>query len=149
LLAFGFEDLADRALAAGVYGFIVPDLPYEESTELRAVLEAKGLGLIQLVTPATPEDRLKTLCDASRGFVYAVTITGITGGAGLPVDLADYFTKVVSHSTIPVCAGFGIREAKDVAAVGQYVAGAIVGSALVEVLERGEDPKPFLEALIE
>lgn len=149
LLAFGFEDLADRALAAGVYGFIVPDLPYEESTELRAVLEAKGLGLIQLVTPATPEDRLKTLCDASRGFVYAVTITGITGGAGLPVDLADYLTKVVSHSTIPVCAGFGIREAKDVAAVGQYVAGAIVGSALVEVLERGEDPKPFLEALIE
>ena len=149
LLAFGFEDLADRALAAGVYGFIVPDLPYEESTELRAVLEAKGLGLIQLVTPATPEDRLKTLCDASRGFVYAVTITGITGGAGLPVDLADYLTKVVSHSTIPVCAGFGIREAKDVAAVGQYVAGAIVGSALVEVLERGEDPKSFLEALIE
>ena len=149
LLAFGFEDLADRALAAGVYGFIVPDLPYEESTELRAVLEAKGLGLIQLVTPATPEDRLKTLCDASRGFVYAVTITGITGGAGLPVDLADYLAKVVSHSTIPVCAGFGIREAKDVAAVGQYVAGAIVGSALVEVLERGEDPKPFLEALIE
>ena len=148
LLAFGFEDLADRALAAGVYGFIVPDLPYEESTELRAVLEAKGLGLIQLVTPATPEDRLKTLCDASRGFVYAVTITGITGGAGLPVDLADYLTKVVSHSTIPVCAGFGIREAKDVAAVGQYVAGAIVGSALVEVLERGEDPKPFLAALI-
>jgi tryptophan synthase alpha chain len=65
------------------------------------------------------------------------------------VDLADYLTKVVSHSTIPVCAGFGIREAKDVAAVGQYVAGAIVGSALVEVLERGEDPKPFLEALIE
>ena len=149
LLAFGFEDLADRALAAGVYGFIVPDLPYEESTELRAVLEAKGLGLIQLVTPATPEDRLKTLCDASRGFVYAVTITGITGGAGLPVDLADYLAKVVSHSTIPVCAGFGIREAKDVAAVGQYVAGAIVGSALVEVLERGEDPKSFLEALIE
>ena len=89
LLAFGFEDLADRALAAGVYGFIVPDLPYEESTELRAVLEAKGLGLIQLVTPATPEDRLKTLCDASRGFVYAVTIRGLTGGAGLPVDMAE------------------------------------------------------------
>jgi tryptophan synthase alpha chain len=149
LLAFGFEALADRALAAGVYGFIVPDLPYEESAELRAALEAKGLGLIQLVTPATPDDRLKTLCDASRGFVYAVTITGITGGAGLPADLADYLTKVASFSTIPVCAGFGIREAKDVAAVGQYVAGAIVGSALVEVLERGEDPRPFLEALIE
>ncbi|MDG2107562.1 MAG: tryptophan synthase subunit alpha [Woeseiaceae bacterium] len=147
LLAFGYEALADRALGAGVYGFIVPDLPYEECAELRAALEARGLGLIQLVTPATPEDRLKILCDASRGFVYAVTITGITGGSELPIDLADYLTKVASHSTIPVCAGFGIREAKDVAAVGQYVAGAIVGSALVEVLESGEDPKPFLEAL--
>ena len=68
LLAFGYEALAERALAAGVCGFIVPDLPFEESGEIRQALEAKGLGLIQLVTPATPEDRLKTLCDASRGF---------------------------------------------------------------------------------
>jgi tryptophan synthase alpha chain len=91
LLAFGYERLADRALETGVCGFIVPDLPFEESAEIRAVLEDRGLGLIQLVTPATPDDRLKMLCDASRGFVYAVTITGITGGdAGLPGDLAGY-----------------------------------------------------------
>ncbi|MCJ7592807.1 MAG: tryptophan synthase subunit alpha [Woeseiaceae bacterium] len=149
LLAFGFDALAERSLAAGVCGFIVPDLPFEESDDLRAALEARGLGLIQLVTPATPDARLKKLCDASRGFVYAVTITGITGGgAGLPTDLADYLAKVVSFSTIPVCAGFGIRAAEDIAAVGLYVSGAIVGSALVEVLERGEDPKPFLKSLI-
>ncbi len=148
LLAFGFDDLAERALAAGVCGFIVPDLPLEESADLRAALDAKGLGLIQLVTPATPDDRLRTLCEVSRGFVYAVTITGITGGGvGLPPDLTDYLAKVSDMSSIPVCAGFGIREAKDVAAVGQHAAGAIVGSALVEVLERGDDPKSFLEAL--
>jgi len=137
--------LAERALVAGVCAFIVPDLPYEESDDIRAALEAKGLGLIQLVTPATPDVRLKMLCEASRGFVYAVTITGITGGAAaLPADLADYLDKVSSYADIPVCAGFGIRAAEDVAAVGQHAAGAIVGSALVEVLEKGEDPRPFL-----
>jgi len=149
LLAFGYDALAELALAAGVCGFIVPDLPYEESEDIRMALEAKGLGLIQLVTPATPDARLKTLCGASRGFVYAVTITGITGGdAGLPADLTDYLAKVAAFSSIPVCAGFGIRATKDVAAVGKHAAGAIVGSALVEVLERGEDPKPFLNSLL-
>jgi tryptophan synthase alpha chain len=148
LLAFGYERLADRALETGVCAFIVPDLPFEESDEIRAALEAKGLGLIQLVTPATPQERLKTLCDASRGFVYAVTITGITGGdAGLPDDLAGYLDKVSGVADIPVCAGFGIRAASDVAAVGAHAAGAIVGSALVEVLERGEDPTGFLNSL--
>ncbi len=149
LLAFGYDALATRALAAGVCGFIVPDLPYEESADIRVALEAQGLGLIQLVTPATPDARLKTLCEASRGFVYAVTITGITGGdAGLPADLTDYLDKVASFSSIPVCAGFGIRATEDVAAVGKHAAGAIVGSALVEVLERGEDPKAFLNSLL-
>jgi tryptophan synthase alpha chain len=148
LLAFGYDALAERALAAGVCGFIVPDLPLEESADIREALEAKGLGLIQLVTPATPDDRLQTLCDVSRGFVYAVTITGITGGgAGLPADLTEYLEKVSGMSNLPVCAGFGIREAKDVAAVGKHAAGAIVGSALVEVLERGDDPREYLGSL--
>ena len=148
LLAFGYDELAERALAAGVCGFIVPDLPFEESAELREALASKGLGLIQLVTPATPDERLKTLCEASRGFVYAVTITGITGGdTGLPADLTDYLDKVSGMSKLPVCAGFGIREAQDVAAVGKHAAGAIVGSALVERLERGEDPRQYLGSL--
>lgn len=149
LLAFGYEALTERALKAGVCGFIVPDLPFEESEELRTALEAKGLGLIQLVTPATPDGRLQSLCDASRGFVYAVTITGITGGdTGLPPDLAEYLDKVTRVSRLPVCAGFGIRAAKDVANVGAHASGAIVGSALVEVLERGDDAAEFLGSLL-
>jgi len=148
LLAFGFEQLAQRALDTGVCGIIVPDLPFEECHHLRTALEEKGLGLIQLVTPATPEKRLKMLCEASRGFVYAVTITGITGGdTGLPDDLTEYLDKVAAASDIPVCAGFGIRVAADVASVGAHVSGAIVGSALVEVLERAEDPVAFLRSL--
>jgi tryptophan synthase alpha chain len=148
LLAFGYERLATRAVETGVCGFIVPDLPFEECGELKSALEKKGVALIQLVTPATPDDRLKTLCAASRGFVYAVTITGITGGdTALPDDLASYLGKVASSSDIPVCAGFGIRAAADVANVGEHVAGAIVGSALVEALEQGEDPAAFLRSL--
>ena len=113
-----------------------------------AALEARGLGLVQLVTPATPDERLDKLSNASRGFVYAVTITGITGGdTGLPDDLAGYLDKVSERSALPVCAGFGIREAKDVANVGEHAAGAIVGSALVEAIERGDSPSDFLRTL--
>ena len=148
LLAFGYEKLAKRAKETGVCAFIVPDLPYEESEALREALEAEGLGVIQLVTPASGDERLKKLGDASRGFVYAVTITGITGGdAGLPDDLAEYLDKVSELSPLPVCAGFGIRAADDVANVGKHAAGAIVGSALVEVLEKGDDPTSFLDSL--
>jgi len=148
LLAFGYENLAKRARDTGVCAFIVPDLPYEESAEISAALEAEGVGLIQLVTPATPPERLKMLAEASRGFLYAVTITGITGGgAGLPTDLADYLDGVSSASPIPVCAGFGIRTADDVVNVGKHAAGAIVGSALVEVMESGKDAAEFLRQL--
>ena len=88
------------------------------------------------------------LADAAKGFVYAVTMTGTTGGdTGLPTDLAAYLDNVAGISKLPVCAGFGIRAAEDVANVGRHVAGAIVGSALVEVLESGEDPASYLTSL--
>jgi tryptophan synthase alpha chain len=147
LLAFGYAKLASRARETGVCAFIVPDLPYEESAEISAALDAEGVGLIQLVTPATPADRLKLLAGASRGFLYAVTVTGITGSSSLPPDLAVYLDQVSAVSSIPVCAGFGIRTAEDVRNVGKHAAGAIVGSALVEVLERGEDPAAYLRQL--
>lgn len=148
LLAYGYDRLAAAARDTGVCGFIVPDLPFEESDDIRAALEQRGIGLIQLVTPATPPERIKMLADASRGFLYAVTITGITGsGSGLPADLADYLDAVTAASPVPVCAGFGIRKAEDVENVGNHAAGAIVGSALVETMENGDDPVAFLESL--
>lgn len=148
LLAYGFDRLAERALDTGVCGFIVPDLPFEECAGFRNALEAKGVGLIQLVTPATPPDRLEMLARESRGFLYAVTITGITGGdGGLPDDLAGYLDKVSRVSPLPVCAGFGVRAAEDIVNIGKHAAGAIVGSALVEVLENGGDPAEFLRQL--
>lgn len=148
LLNYGYARLATDAVAAGVCGFIVPDLPIEESGELVRALDEEGLALVQLVTPVTPPDRLRRLCEASRGFVYAVTITGTTGGeAELPAEVSDYLDRVQAVSPLPVCAGFGIRRAAQVRLLGQHAAGVIVGSALIEQLERGEDPVAFLNGL--
>jgi tryptophan synthase alpha chain len=148
LLAFGLEALGARAAAVGVSGFIVPDLPHEESGPLRVALDPHGLALVQLVTPATPPERLRMLCATSQGFVYAVTRTGITGGEStLPADLAAYLAAVKAAATLPVCAGFGVRHPGQVALIAQHADGVIVGSALIEVLERGEDPAAFLRAL--
>ena len=148
LLAFGFAELAEQSVAAGVCGFIVPDLPWEESEEFRAALDKHGLALVQLVTPVTPDDRLEMLCKGSQGFVYAVTITGITGGdVSLPPTVTDYLDKVKGHTDLPVCAGFGVRHADQVRNLGQNANGVIVGSALVEQLESGQNPAGFLSAL--
>lgn len=149
LLAYGFDALASSAAKSGICGFIVPDLPYEESGEFRSALAAESLGMIQLVTPATPEDRLKKLCAASQGFIYAVTVVGITGGSqDLSADLTDYLDRVKSCASIPVCAGFGVRSAEQVIKLSAHADGVIVGSALLEQLEAGKDPSIFLQQLV-
>ena len=148
LLAYGLAKLPEAAAKAGVSGFIIPDLPYEESADMRAALDRVGLALVQMVTPVTPAARLKMLCEASQGFVYAVTMTGTTGkSVAVPDEVLDYMDRVKAVSPVPVCAGFGIRTAEQVARMHGHVDGVVVGSALVEVLERGEDPAAFLRTL--
>ena len=148
LLAFGLDRLPGAARKAGVSGFIVPDLPFEESGEVRAALEVEGLALVQMVTPVTPPQRLAVLCEAARGFVYAVTMTGTTGkSVAVPDDVLAYMDRVRAASPVPVCAGFGIRGAEQVRRMAGHVDGVVVGSALVEVLERGDDPAAFLKEL--
>jgi len=148
LLAFGLGKLPEAAAQAGVAGFIIPDLPYEESAEMRAALDRAGLALVQMVTPVTPPARLEMLCEASQGFVYAVTMTGTTGkSVAVPDDVLAYMDRVRAVSPVPVCAGFGIRGPEQVARMQGHVDGVVVGSALVETLERGEDPAAFLKSL--
>lgn len=148
LLAYGLDRLPGAARAAGVSGVIVPDLPYEECTELKDALESQGIGLVQMVTPVTPAARLETLCAAARGFVYAVTITGTTGrNVAVPDEVLAYLARVKRVAPVPVCAGFGIRGREQVQRLAGHVDGVVVGSALVEVLERGDDPVAFLESL--
>jgi tryptophan synthase alpha chain len=148
LLAFGLDRLPSAAARAGVSGFIIPDLPYEESAEMRAALDGAGLALVQMVTPVTPPQRLAMLCAASQGFVYAVTMTGTTGkSVAVPDEVLAYMDRVRAVSPVPVCAGFGIRSREQVQRMQGHVDGVVVGSALVEVLERREDPAAFIRSL--
>ena len=153
LLAFGMEHLPRAAARAGVSGFIVPDLPFEESADLHQALAAEGLALVQMVTPVTPPERLKMLCREAKGFVYAVTMTGTTGRsadgkfADVPLEVLEYMDRVKQLASVPVCAGFGIRSARQVARFAPHVDGVVVGSALVETLEKGDDVRAFLKSL--
>jgi tryptophan synthase alpha chain len=148
LLAFGLKRLAESAARAGVSGFIVPDLPLDESVELQAALEAHQIALVQMVTPVTKPERLRQLCKGSQGFVYAVTMTGTTGkNVSVPAEVTSYLDQVRELATVPVCAGFGIRSREQVQSLRGHVDGVVIGSALVEVLERGEDPTEWLRRL--
>jgi tryptophan synthase alpha chain len=148
VIAVGLDEFAGRAADAGVAGLIVPDLPLEECGPVAAALDERGMALVQLVTPVTPADRLELLCRRSQGFVYAVTVTGTTGGdAGGNAAMLEYLDRVRAVAPVPVLAGFGIRTAVQVQALASHADGVIVGSALIEVLERGDDPIAFLRAL--
>jgi tryptophan synthase alpha chain len=148
LLAYGLDKLAEMAARAGVAGFIVPDLPFDESSELRRALDAQGIALVQMVTPVTKPERLKKLCEKSQGFVYAVTMTGTTGKhVSLPEEVVSYLDRVRALAKVPVCAGFGLRSRDQVERLRGHVDGVVFGSALVEVLERGINPTEWLDAL--
>lgn len=148
LLAYGLDRLAASAARAHVAGFIVPDLPYDESSDLRSALDAHGIAMVQMVTPVTKPQRMEQLCRSSQGFVYAVTMTGTTGkNVAVPAEVMGYLDRVRELAEVPVCAGFGIRSREQVERLRGHVDGVVVGSALVEVLERGTDPAEWLRAL--
>jgi tryptophan synthase alpha chain len=153
LLAYGLEELARDAARVGVTGFIVPDLPLEESGEFEVALERCGLALIRMVTPVTPPERLKKICSAARGFIYAVTMTGTTGknmggeAQDRSAEVGAYLDRVRKLAPVPVCAGFGIRGRAQVQLLDPHTDGVIIGSALVETLERGESAALLLDGL--
>ena len=148
LLAFGVDRLPEAAAKAGVSGFIVPDMPVDECDLLKDALAAKGIALVQMVTPVTTPERLVRVVTASTGFVYAVTMTGVTGkSVDVPNEVMQYLDRVRAQSSVPVCAGFGIRSREQVQALAGHVDGVIIGSALVELLERGGDPARWLSEL--
>ncbi len=148
VMQLGFERFADRARAAGVAGLIVPDLPFEECGPLRSVLDARDVALVQLVTPVTPDERAAPICAGSRGFVYAVTMTGITGASVADREgITGYLQRLRAISPLPVAAGFGIRSPDDVRKIAPHANAVIVGSAVVEAIDRGEDPSVLLRSL--
>jgi len=136
VLAFGLKAFAQGAVEAGVDGVIVADLPPEEAGPLSTETRAAGLDLIHLVAPTSPPERMRMIARRSQGFVYAVSLTGVTGPrAELPTDLARYLRELRAVTTKPICVGFGISTPEQVAAVAPYADGIIVGSAIVQLVE--------------
>lgn len=146
LLARGPEACREL-VGAGFDGLIVPDLPLEESEELGGPAEDAGLALIQLVTPLTPTERVARLAEATRGFLYAVTRKGTTGARADSEAVIAYLDRVRSLCARPICAGFGLREPAQLQALRGHAHGAVVGTALIEELSAGNDPRPFLRGL--
>jgi tryptophan synthase alpha chain len=150
ILARGLERFADMLLAVGASGLIVPDLPLEEAPATLAALDARGLALVPLVAPTTPDARLAQIGARARGFLYAVSVTGITGeraanDGGLPGILA----RARAHTDVPVAVGFGIGTPEQATAAAQAGAdGVIVGSRLVRAAGEAEDPADEVRALV-
>jgi tryptophan synthase alpha chain len=142
---YGVERFLADAKSAGVDGLIVVDLPPEEDSELCLPAMKAGLNFIRLATPTTDEKRLPTVLTNTSGFVYYVSITGITGAAAPDTGkVAAAVARIKRHTKLPVCAGFGVRTAAHARAIAEGADGVVVGSALVEAVRQslGPDSKP-------
>jgi tryptophan synthase alpha chain len=133
LFAYGIERFVADAVAAGIDGLIVPDLPPEEAEELEAACRSAGLATIYLLAPTSTDERIRLVAQHSTGFIYLVSVTGTTGArTELPPDLAAFVGRVRRCTDLPLAVGFGIGTGSQAAAVAAIADGVIVGSALVK-----------------
>lgn len=140
LLAYGLERLCDAGRDAGIDGVLVTDLPPEEAGEWLSRARAAELDTVFLAAPTSPDARLARVCAASRGFVYAVSRTGVTGEReALSDDASPLVARVRAQTSVPIVLGFGISTPEQVARAAQVADGAVVGSALVRFLEEHPD----------
>ena len=149
ILAHGVERFARDAAAAGVSGLIVPDLPPDEAEEVGGAIRSEGIDMVYLVAPTSTPARLRRCCEAASGFVYCVTVTGITGArTDLPPGIDDLLARVRAVSELPVAAGFGISRAEHMRALRGQADAAVVASALLREIEEGRDPLRLAEELL-
>lgn len=142
----GIDRFVADALAAGLAGFVVPDLPLEESDDLDTACRKAGLALVRLVTPTTPPERAEAIARKSTGFLYCVSVAGVTGArTDLPPGLVDRVAWLKTKTDVPILVGFGISSPEQVKAVAAVADGVIVGSALVRrIAEHAGQPHDIL-----
>lgn len=137
---YGPEAFFKRAVQSGFDGAIIPDLPVQECGDISKVAADQGLCLIQLITPTTPMDRAETIVNSTTGFIYYVSVTGITGErTQLPASLGDRIQSIRSLTDLPVCVGFGISQPDQVQELREIADGVIVGSAIVRRMEENKE----------
>jgi tryptophan synthase alpha chain len=134
---FGYARFAKEAAAAGVDGLIVPDLPPEEAAELIEATAAHNLHTVFLIAPTSPQQRVRTIVTASKGFIYYVSLRGVTGvRSGVSDDLDASLRLIRAETDLPLAVGFGISTPEQVRMVSRVADGVIVGSAIVSLLEQ-------------
>lgn len=139
MLAYGLEKFVQDARQAGVDGFIIPDLPLEEAGEFQALVG--DMPLIQMLAPTSPNERMESIARNAKGFIYLVSVTGVTGARTVISDgLGDLIQRVREHTSVPVCVGFGIGTPEQAKQVGALADGVIVGSACVKTIGESETP---------
>ena len=146
----GIECFTAKCAEAGVDGLIIVDLQPEEDSELISELKLKNIDLIRLISPTTNEERLKYILKNSSGFLYYVTITGVTGQHSANIDeLRKSINLIKRNSSLPIMAGFGIKNAKDVEKICKIADGAVVGSSIVKLIEENINDKNKMINLID
>lgn len=136
-LNYGMERFAEDAADAGLDGVIIPDLPPEEAPPYQAILEPKGIHVIPLLAPTSTEARIEQACKQARGFIYCLSVTGVTGARSqLSGGVEGLVRRIRSHSDLPVLVGFGVSRHEHVERIGRFADGAVVGSALLDSVSR-------------
>ncbi|MGA7195353.1 MAG: tryptophan synthase subunit alpha [Anaerolineales bacterium] len=139
MLAYGLEKFVHDAREAGTDGFIVPDLPLEESGDFKML--AGDMPLIQMLAPTSPNERMESIARNAKGFIYLVSVTGVTGERkSISEGLGDLIARVREHTSAPVCVGFGIGTPEQAKQVGLLADGVIVGSACVKIIGASKTP---------
>ena len=149
VLSYDPRKFAAEAAQAGVSGVIVPDMPIEEAEPVAGWLRAAALDTVFMVAPTTPPDRIGVICDQSSGFVYCVTVTGITGARrDLPAGMDKLLAEVKKRTPLPVAAGFGISRQEHLKTLRGKLDAAVVGSAIVDEIDRGGDGVALVRELL-
>jgi tryptophan synthase alpha chain len=140
ILAYGEQAYVNDAADAGVDGFIVPDLPPEEALSLQAAAEERRMVVVYFLAPTSDQERIDLVVQEAKGFIYMVSVTGVTGArSNMQLDLSQLVAQIRDRSQTPVAVGFGISTPVQAASVAEYADGVIVGSALIDAVDRADD----------
>ena len=140
VLKYGLDKFSTACADAGISGIIIPDLPPDEGSDLEVISQGQGVDLIYLLAPTSTGERIRLAAERSRGFIYLVSVTGVTGARDrVPADLAAFVTRVRKLASQPLCVGFGISTPEQAGQIAQIADGVIVGSRIIQLMEKEED----------
>ena len=148
ILAFGKDLFCRIAVEVGVDGVIIPDLPVEEGERFRRIAKAKGIDVILLLAPTSTATRLRKVAKVSQGFLYYVSLTGVTGARLTQVpDISGKVEEIRNFSRLPVAVGFGVSQASEASEISKFADGVIVGSALVKIIAQAQEKAVVVDAV--